>query len=79
MGDEINPFEVQIGEILPMNVGRIFGVFLMRKDALTFKANSQKLLARIALLKDHILIAKFVGPKPSSQVMEILHKTLNQH
>ena len=47
-----------------------FGRFLVRKDATLFIVDSQKLLTRIALLKDHLLIAKFVGPKPSSQALE---------
>ena len=52
-------------------------VFLVRKDAITFKVDPMKVRARIALLKDQLLIAKFVGPKPSFQDMDRWLQTLN--
>lgn len=70
MGD-LNPFKEQYGEILPPNLERNFSGFLMRKDAIVFKVNKEKLAARIALLKDQLLLAKFVGPKPTSQEMDL--------
>lgn len=68
LGD-LNPFKEEYGEILPSNLEKNFSGFLMRKDAIVFKVNMDKLAARIALLKDQLLIAKFVGPKPTSQDM----------
>ena len=57
---------------------RSFSGFLVRKDAIKFKVNSQKLLARIAMLKDQLLIGKFVGPKPLPQEMRMWIQALNQ-
>ena len=74
---ELNPFKQQLGEILPSNMERNFSGFLMRKDAIPFKVNTQKLNARIALLKDQLLIAKFVGTKPQIQDMNKWLQTLN--
>lgn len=51
VGNEIKPFRTQIGDI-------IFGGFLVRKDALNFKVNSQKLLARNGLLKYYFFDCK---------------------
>lgn len=75
---DLNPFKEKVGEILPSNIERNFSGFLMRKDVVVFKVNPNKLAARIALLKDQLLIAKFVGPKPTFQEMEMWMKTLNQ-
>lgn len=68
--DALNPFKKQVGECLLEDVERNFSGFLVRKEAVPFKVNSGKLVARIARLKDQILIAKFVGPKPAPQTME---------
>jgi hypothetical protein len=54
---------VQSGEILPTNVERYFSEFLVRKEVAPFKVNAQKLLACISLLKDQLIIAKFVCQK----------------
>lgn len=78
LGDQLNPFKEQSGEILPGNLERNFSGFLVRKDAITFKVDTQKLNARIALLKEQILIAKFLGPKPAPQDLERWLITLNQ-
>ena len=51
---------------------------LMRKDAITYKVNSQKLNEQIAVLKDQLLIAKFVVPKPSMQDLKLWIQTLNK-
>jgi hypothetical protein len=75
---ELNPFKEQIGEVLPPNLERNFSGFLMRKDAVTFKVDIQMLNARIAMLKDTLLIAKFVGTKPPIQEMNAWLQTLNQ-
>ena len=75
-GDELNPFKEQMGEILPSNLEIIFSGILVRKDAISFKVNSQKLLERIAILNDQLLIAKFVGPKPSFQPLRDWLQTL---
>lgn len=75
---DLNPFKEQLGEILPPNLERKFSGFLMWKDATVFKVNLEKLAARIAILKDQLLIAKFVGPKPTFQEMEMWLKALNQ-
>ena len=64
---QLNPFKEQVGEILPTNLERNFSGFLVRKDAITFKVDPLKVKARIALLKEQLLIAKFVGPKPPFQ------------
>ena len=77
MGD-LNHFKEQYGEILPPNLERNFSGFLIRKDAIVFKVNKEKLAARIALLKDQLLIAKFVEPKSTSQNMDLWLKTLNE-
>ena len=54
-----------------------FSGFLMRKDAITFKVDPMKVSARIALLKDQLLIAKF-APKPTFQAMDQRLQALNQ-
>lgn len=50
---------------------------MVRKDVITFKVDVPKLLARMALLKDQILIAKFVGPRPHPQDMRRWLQALN--
>lgn len=50
----------------------------MQKDAITFKINSKMLLAHIALLRDQLLIANFVGPKPPIREMNGWLQALNQ-
>lgn len=75
---ELNPFKEQIGEILPPNLELNFSGFLVRKDAITFKVDTHKLNARIALLRDQLLIAKFIGIKPPIQEMNVWLQTLNQ-
>ena len=77
-GGDFNPFKGQNGEILPSNLERSFSGFLVRKDAIKFKVNYEKLLARIAMLKDQLLIGKFVGPKPLPQEMRMWIQALNQ-
>lgn len=64
--DGSNPFCAQIGEILPSNFERNVSGFLIRKYAMLFEVDSQKLLARITMLQNQLVIAKFVGPKPNS-------------
>ena len=76
--DELNPFKAQTGEILPSNLERNLSAFLVRKDAIVFKVNSQKLKERIAILRDQLLIAKFVGPKPAHRDMGMWLQALNQ-
>jgi len=76
--NDLNPFKGQNGEILPSNLDRSFSGFLVRKDAVKYKVNAEKLIARIELLKDQLLIGKFVGPKPSPQEMSLWIKYLNQ-
>jgi hypothetical protein len=75
---QLNPFKEQVGEILPANLERNFNGFLVRKDAVTFKVDPQKLNARIAILKEQLLIGKFLGPKPSSQDFGKWLQALNQ-
>lgn len=77
LNNALMPFRAQISEILPLNVENNFSGFLIRKDMVPFKVNSQKLIAHINLLKDQLLIAKFVGPKPIPQAMESGSKTPN--
>lgn len=74
---DLNPFKQQIGEVLPSNLERNFSGFLIRKDVIPFKVNTQKLNARIALLKDWLLIAKFIGTKPHIQDMNAWLQALN--
>jgi hypothetical protein len=57
---------------------RNFSGFLIRKDAITFKVDTGMLNARIALLKEQLLIAKFLGPKPPPQDLVKWITTLNQ-
>ena len=57
---------------------RNFSGFLVRKDAITFKVDSEKLNARIALLKEELLIAKFLGPKHAPQDLVRWLSALNQ-
>ena len=75
---QLNPFREQVGEILPTNLERNFSDFLVRKDAITFTVDPRKVNARIALLKDQLVIAKFVGPKPTFQDMDRWLQALNQ-
>jgi hypothetical protein len=56
---------------------RYFSGFLVRTDAITFKVDAQKLNARIALLKEQLLIAKNLGPKPTPQDLVKRLSTLN--
>lgn len=76
--EELNPFKGNHGEIPPKNVERNFNGFRIRKNVVPFKVNSEKLVAHIALLKEHIVIAKFLGPKPTPQILEKWLETLNQ-
>jgi hypothetical protein len=57
LGDQLDPFKEQSGKILPGNLEKNFNGFLVRKDAITFKVDTQKLNACIALLKEQLLIA----------------------
>lgn len=41
------------------------------------KVNLEKLLAHIALLRDQLLIAKFVGPKPMIWELNLWLQALN--
>lgn len=52
MREDLNPFKVEAGEILPLNLERNYSGFLMKKDAIKFKVNTDKLLARILCLKE---------------------------
>ena len=61
-GKDPNPFWGQNGEVLHAHLERSFSGFLVRRDAIKFKVNSEKLLARITMLKDLLLIGKFVAP-----------------
>lgn len=78
MRGELNPFKGHNGEILPTNLERSFSGFLVRKEAIKFKVNTKKLLARIEELKDQLLIGKFVGPKPPPQAMNLWIQALNR-
>ena len=73
----LTPFKEQVGEILPTNLERNSSGFLVRKDAIFFKVDPVEVSACIAFLKDRLLIAKFVGPKPTLQDMERWLQTLN--
>ena len=75
---DLNPFKGQHGEILPPNLERSFSGFLVRNDAVKFQVNAEMLLARIAMLKDQLLIGKFVAPKPPLQAMRLWIQSLNQ-
>ena len=77
LGGDLNPFKGHCGEILPSNVERSFSGFLVKTDAIQFKVNTKKLLARIEILKDQLLIGKFVGPKPAPQAMKLWIQALN--
>lgn len=74
---EPNPFRGQCGEVLPARLERSFSGFLIRRDAIKFKVNADKLLACIVVLKDQLAIGKFVGPKPNPQAMKMWIQTLN--
>lgn len=65
--DGLTTFRAQSGEVLPSKIERNISGFLVRKDDVSFKVESQKLFACIALLQDQLVIAKFVGPKPNSR------------
>lgn len=75
---DLNPFRAQSGEILPSNLERNFSGFLVRKEAVFFKVDSNKLHARIALLRNEVVIAKFLGAKPNPHALVMWLKTLNQ-
>ena len=72
-----NPFKELTGEILPSYLERNFSGFLVRKESIKFKVNTDRLLARIKVLKDQLLIGKFVGPKPNPQAMKLWIQALN--
>lgn len=75
--DVLNRFRIQYGEMLPLNMERTFSRLMVRKEAVAFKVDSQKLLTLIALLREQLLITKFVGPKPNAQTLENWFQTLN--
>jgi hypothetical protein len=77
-GEEPNPFKGYHGEVLPPNLDRSCSGFLVRKYALKFKVDTEKVLARIAELKDQLLICKFVGPKPPLHTMRLWIQALNE-
>ena len=77
-GEEPNPFKGYQGEVLPSNLDRNFSGFLVHKDALKFKVDTEKVLTRIAEFKDQLLICKFVGPKPPPHIMRLWIQALNQ-
>ena len=52
---ELNPFNEQIVEVLPPNVERNFSGSLIRIEAITFKVDTHKLNAHIALSKEQLL------------------------
>lgn len=66
---KLNSFREQPSEILPKDVERNHSGFLVRKNAISFKVDDLKLGNHITFLKDQILIAKFMGPKPYQKVM----------
>ena len=72
-----NPFKKLIGETLPSYLERSFSGFLVKKESIKFKVNTDKLLARIEVLKEQLLIGKFVGPKPNPHAMKLWIQTLN--
>ena len=76
-GGDFNPFKGHSGEILPSNLERSFSGFLVKIEAIQFKVNTEKFLARIEVLKDQLLIGKFVGPKPPPQAMKLWSQALN--
>ena len=67
--DDLNPIWAQSGEKLPLDVERNFSGFLVKKEVVTFKIDSQKLLKHIVNLKDQLVITKLVGPKPNSYIL----------
>lgn len=69
----LNPFRARIGEILLSNFEKNFSDFLVSKDAVNFKVDSH-----IALLKNEVVITKFLGPKPNPQALETWLQTLKQ-
>ena len=52
LGGDLNPFKGHYGEILPSNLERSFSGFLVKKEAIQYMVNTEKLLARIEALKD---------------------------
>lgn len=74
----LNPFKEQLGETLPKDVERNYNNFFIRKNAILFKVDSEKLVNRIALLKDHILIARFMGTKPDQKALNSWFLDLNK-
>lgn len=65
---DLNPFKAQNGEILSSNVERNYCGFMMKKYPITYKVNSHNLKERIVVLKDQLLIAKFMGSKPPCKI-----------
>ena len=53
------PFRGQSGEVLTAHLERSFSGFLVRRDAIKFQVNSEKLLACITMLKDQLLITLY--------------------
>ena len=77
-GKNPNPFKGYKGEVLPSNMERSFSGFLVRKDAIKFQVNTEKLLACIAELKNQLLICKFIGSNPPPHAMKLWIQALNQ-
>lgn len=75
--DVLNPDQAQTNEILPLIVEWTLVVF-GKNNIVMFKVNTHKFFARIVTLKDQLLIAEFVRPKPSPQGMEAWLQTPNQ-
>lgn len=73
----LNPFHAQHGAILPSTMEKNFSGFLVRKNAIFFKVDSNNLCAPITLLKEQLLIAKIIGPKPKPKGLEMWIQTLN--
>ena len=51
---------------LPSHLERSFSGFIIRRDAIIFKVNTDNLLTQIAALKDQLLIGKFERSKTQS-------------
>lgn len=71
-------FEPNLVKYCPPNVRRNFSGFLVRKEAVIAKVDPQKLLLRIAILGEQLLIASLQGPKPNPINFEIQIQMLNK-
>lgn len=75
---KLYPFRCQFGEMLPSNVEMNLSGVLVSKDVILYKVDIGQFLVCTELLKDQLLIAKFINSEARPHIMEIWLKALNE-